>query len=329
MSCGRSRNAASSMYSGSCPRLYVTTALARFAGFVSMSVFTCGERMKLSGKNGPDGGSERTAACEPHPARTATRATAAAKRTSGGYLARPVLHGIGRGRHDNRRRDLVVPGLLLLVPEHPEVAEEAHDPGEDAPDPADERAAVADRPAGGEVDHADVQQLLADRLAGGAAFKVGEVSEAPQRADGVGQRPADHEQDAVHDREQNRVGQVGDEALAEVRARPGRAGARGRLVGRLLVRGVGHDHSLGSQRNEKRCSSKSQLAATTAGTAAFGRTSRAGRRTSRARAASTSRTPNGFAATASPRWRRTVCSTLVERPQSGHGSPVSARKGQW
>src|SRR5256714_7718820 len=218
MSCGRSRNAASSMYSGSWPRLYVTTALARFGGFVSMSVFACGERTKLSGRYGPAGGSERTAACEPHPARTATRATAAAKRTSGGYLARPVLHGIGRRRHDDRRRDLVVPRLLLLVPEHPEVAEEAHDPGQDAPDPADERAAVADRPAGREVDHSDVQQLLADRLAGGTAFEVGEVGEAPERADRVGERPRDHEQDAVHDREEDRVGQVGDEPLAEVRA---------------------------------------------------------------------------------------------------------------
>src|SRR2546421_233759 len=168
-----------------------------------MSVFACGERTKLSGRYGPAGGSERTAACEPHPARTATRATAAAKRTSGGYLAWPVLHGIGRRRHDDRRRDLVVPGLLLLVPEHPEVAEEAHDPGQDAPDPADERAAVADRPAGREVDHSDVQQLLADRLAGGTAFEVGEVDEAPERADRVGERPRDHEQDAVDDREED------------------------------------------------------------------------------------------------------------------------------
>src|SRR5205085_5922335 len=86
MSCGRSRKSASSMYSGSWPRLYVTTALARFAGFVSMSVFACGERTKLSGRYGREGGSERTAACEPHPARTATSAAAAAKRTLRAYL---------------------------------------------------------------------------------------------------------------------------------------------------------------------------------------------------------------------------------------------------
>src|SRR5690348_4900777 len=128
MSCGRSRNAAPSMYSGSCPRLYVTTALARFAGFVSMSVFACGERRKLSGRNDPAGGSKRKEACEPHPARTATRATAAAKRTSGGYLARPALHGVGRLGHDDVVRELVVPGLLLLVPEHPEVPERTGDP---------------------------------------------------------------------------------------------------------------------------------------------------------------------------------------------------------
>ena len=82
--------------------------------------------------NDPVGGSARTDACEPHPARTATRATAAAKRTFGSVptlvLARPALHGIGRRRHHDGRRDLVVPGLLLLVPQHPEVAEITQEP---------------------------------------------------------------------------------------------------------------------------------------------------------------------------------------------------------
>src|ERR671932_45776 len=142
MSCGRSLKAAPSMYSASWPRLYVTTALARFAGFVSMSVLTCGERMKRSGRYDRSGGSERTAACEPHPARTATRATAAAKRTfwsvPAGRLTRPALHRIGRRGDDHRGRDLVVPRLLLLVPQHPEVAEITEEPGQDPSELPDE-----------------------------------------------------------------------------------------------------------------------------------------------------------------------------------------------
>src|SRR5919204_5079935 len=299
MSCGRSRKAAPSMYSGSWPRLYVTTALARFAGFVSMSVFACGERMKRSGRYEPAGGSERTEACDPQPARTTTRATAAAKRTFGAYLrrflARPALHRIGRLRHDDVVRELVVPGLLLLVPEHPEVAEEARDRRHVAADPADERAPVADRAAGPEVDHADAHRLLPHGLARGAALEVRQVREAEQQADDVPERPVDHEQDPVDDPDEDRVDDVGHEALAEVRARAGRAGARGRLVRGLLVRGVGHGLSRG-QRNENRCSSKSQLAARTAGTAARGSARRAGRSTSRARATRTSRTPSGLAA---------------------------------
>src|SRR5438105_2366144 len=82
------------------------------------------------------------------------------------------------------------------------------------------------------------------------------------------------------------------------------------------------------QRIENRCSSKSQLAARAVGIAALGSASRAGRRTSRQSASATSRTPSGFAASASPGWIRTVSSTLVESPQSGHGTPVSVRSGQ-
>jgi hypothetical protein len=44
-------------------------------------------------------------------------------------------------------------------------------------------------------------------------------------------------------------------------------------------------------------------------------------------AASATAIPAGFAARASRRWRRTVASTLVDIPQSGHGMPVSVRNG--
>src|SRR5919198_2969455 len=247
MSCGRSRNAAPSMYSGSWPRLYVTTALARFAGFVSMSVLTCGERMNLSGRNDRGGGRSQTGAREPQPARTATRATAAAKRTPPGYrrLARPILDGIGGLRDDDVVRELVVPGLLLLVPEHPEVAEEAGDGRDVATDPADERGPVADRAAGAEVDHADAHRLLPDRLAGGAALEVGQVGDGEQELDDVAEGAADRVEDRADDAEQDAVDDRGDEAAAEARARARRPVARGRLVRRLLVRGVGHGLSLG------------------------------------------------------------------------------------
>src|SRR5918912_531415 len=90
MSCGRRRNAAPSMYCGSWPKLYVTTALARFAGFVSMSVFACGDRTKRSGRSGfgSAAADARFASCElPQPA-SARQPRAIAATTSGRTLER-------------------------------------------------------------------------------------------------------------------------------------------------------------------------------------------------------------------------------------------------
>src|SRR4051794_4931320 len=70
------------MYCGSCPKLYVITALARLAGFVSMSVFTCGERTTASARNRPAGAVGLIACCfsaPPQPA--ASAATAGSPRT--------------------------------------------------------------------------------------------------------------------------------------------------------------------------------------------------------------------------------------------------------
>src|SRR4051812_11989847 len=71
------------MYCGSCPKLYVITALAGFAGFVPMSVFTCGERTPASARNRPAGAVAVTAACRfpapPQPA--ASIATTRSPRT--------------------------------------------------------------------------------------------------------------------------------------------------------------------------------------------------------------------------------------------------------
>src|SRR4051812_25514627 len=75
-------------------------------------------------------------------------------------------HRVGVDRHDDRARDLVVPRLLLRIPEHPEVAEEDDDRREEPADVAQDPAAVADWAARLEVDHADAESPLADRLTG-------------------------------------------------------------------------------------------------------------------------------------------------------------------
>src|SRR5919197_1866925 len=123
MSCGRSRNAAPSMYIGSWPKLYVTTALARFAGLVSMSVFTPGWRTKRSGRSGfgsaaaearfasrelpqPASARQPRASAATRIGRTPKRLPAAAEQPSGEAAAddaRLSLHG-----HD--RRDLGLAG---------------------------------------------------------------------------------------------------------------------------------------------------------------------------------------------------------------------------
>src|SRR3954469_5797874 len=64
-------------------------------------------------------------------------------------------------RDDDVVGDLVVPALLLLVPEHPEVAEVEDGAADDPHQEPDERAAVADRPAAVHVDDLDAADLLA------------------------------------------------------------------------------------------------------------------------------------------------------------------------
>ena len=76
-----------------------------------------------------------------------------------------------------------MPGLLLLVPEHPEVAEEERDRRDDPADVAEERAAVADRAAAAEIDDADPERLLAEGLAG-RALEVRVVGDAERGGSG-------------------------------------------------------------------------------------------------------------------------------------------------
>src|SRR3954453_16561327 len=77
-------------------------------------------------------------------------------------------------RHHDAPGELVVPALLLLVPDHPEVAQEEGDRRQDHGDLADERPAVADRAADAEVVDADAERHLAEGLARVAALHVGE-----------------------------------------------------------------------------------------------------------------------------------------------------------
>src|SRR3954447_26492445 len=85
---------------------------------------------------------------------------------------------VGVSRNDDVVGDLVVPALLFLVPEHPQVSEIEHGPADDLHDPADGGAAVADRATAVEVDDLDAAHLLARRRALWTAFEVDEVGDA-------------------------------------------------------------------------------------------------------------------------------------------------------
>src|SRR5215217_4390638 len=85
------------------------------------------------------------------------------------------------GRNDHGAGDLVLPALLLLVPQHPEVAEAQRDGREVLADLAQESASVADRAALPEVVDPDAERLLAERLAGRAALEIREVRQRDER----------------------------------------------------------------------------------------------------------------------------------------------------
>ena len=105
--------------------------------------------------------------------------------------ALPVaLRRLGRGRlagpevHRHRAGRLVVPRLLLGIPEHPQVAEEEDDEGHDRDEPANEGAAVADRLAEvvAYVDDADAEGGVSGRLPS-AAVEVREVGQRDEQAE--------------------------------------------------------------------------------------------------------------------------------------------------
>src|SRR5581483_9897932 len=97
--------------------------------------------------------------------------------------AGPLVHRIRAHGHDDAACDLVVPRLLLVVPEHPEVAEEQRYRREDPREVAKDSTARADRPADAEVVDANPERALADRLAGRASLEPAVVADADCEAE--------------------------------------------------------------------------------------------------------------------------------------------------
>src|SRR3954453_5496148 len=88
---------------------------------------------------------------------------------------------IGVGGDDHAAGELVLPTLLLLVPEHPEIAEEEDDRGQELADLAHEAGGITDRAAFAEVVHPDPERALADLLAGRATLEVRVVAQRHDR----------------------------------------------------------------------------------------------------------------------------------------------------
>jgi hypothetical protein len=133
-----------------------------------------------------------------------------------------------------------VPALLLLVPEHPEVAEVADGARDEATDDAQRPTAVADRPARVEVDDADLEDAFPERLACATAVEVDlvrnedrEVEDVPDREPAAGAvGAADDDEDKRDDRDDQLVDEGGREARPEPGARAERAASgKGRRAG--------------------------------------------------------------------------------------------------
>src|SRR3954451_9423606 len=142
---------------------------------------------------------------------------------------RPVtdaVSGVVGNRHYDVVGGLVMPALLLLVPEHPEPAQEDRDRADRLDDLPYECAAVANRAALVEVVDADAQRHLADGLAARGTFQQHAVDPRDQRGDpltgSVVVLEDDVDDDGVGDREHEPVDEHGGEAAPEARARTAR-----------------------------------------------------------------------------------------------------------
>jgi hypothetical protein len=93
------------------------------------------------------------------------------------------LYRIGRDWNDGRVGQLVVPGLLLGVPEHPQVPEH-EEPGQEGTHQAsDHRPPDRHRPRALEVDHANTERPLTEGLAARLSLQVAEVQDRDSRVE--------------------------------------------------------------------------------------------------------------------------------------------------
>ena len=128
-----------------------------------------------------------------------------------------------------------MPGHLLLVPQHPEVAQEAGKGGDDPTDVANERRAPAQGAAGVIANDPDTDRSFADSLARRAAFEIAEVGEVDDGADEGACRYADEgPDDDADDAEEHEVDEPAHEPLTEARSWP--AGASEGLIRRCPLR---------------------------------------------------------------------------------------------
>src|SRR5437763_3301200 len=147
--------------------------------------------------------------------------------------ARPALHRVRRGGNHIRAGHLVLPRLLLGIPEHPEVADVAGEAGPDRDQIANERGPVVDSALRAGVDGANAEKSHARRLATPAADEVHGVRDPGGEADEDLRHEAateDEPDDQADDVQDHAVDEEAAEAVPEVGARPGRS--RRRAAGR-------------------------------------------------------------------------------------------------
>ena len=114
-----------------------------------------------------------------------------------------------------------MPALLLFVPEHPEVAQQDHRSRDQAHDPPNERADVADRAAGVEADHPDPESHLPQGLAALGTDERREVDGADEEPEaGADSRPHDRLEDSARDPDDDPVDEGAREAAPESCASP-------------------------------------------------------------------------------------------------------------
>jgi hypothetical protein len=119
-----------------------------------------------------------------------------------------------------------MPGLLLAIPQHPQVADVEEERGPKTDQRAHEASRVSDRSARPKVRHPDSQRPLAERLAGGAAFEESEVGSVKGQPDPSPKTPERKGEDNLWDKYDESVEKLCAKALLEVGSRSRRPGRR-------------------------------------------------------------------------------------------------------